>query len=201
MVETEAAGFVARCDWASGPWLTPYHDLEWGVAIRDDRQHFELLSLEGAQAGLSWLTVLKRREGYRQAFSGFDPMAIVQFDADAITALMAEPGIIRNRRKIESVVTNAAALIAIQEVQGSFDSYIWSFVDGHPVINRWTSQDQVPSTSELAMAVSSDLRRRGFAFVGPTVCYAYLQSAGIVVDHLMGCFRHAELSSGQRHRA
>ncbi len=184
----------SRCAWARGPWLAPYHDEEWGVAVHDDRAHFEHLTLEAAQAGLSWLTVLKRREGYHRAFAGFDPAKVARFGARRVEALLADPGIIRNRRKVEATVANAAAFLAVQEEHGSFDDYLWRFVDGTPVVNRWRRVDQVPASTPLSEAVSTDLRRRGFRFVGPTVVYAHLQSAGLVVDHLTTCFRYPELA-------
>jgi DNA-3-methyladenine glycosylase I len=184
----------ARCGWAQGPWLTPYHDEEWGVAVHDDRRHFEFLTLEAAQAGLSWLTVLKRRDGYRRAFAGFDPAAVARFTPARVDTLLADPGIIRNRRKVESTVANAAAFLAVAEEQGSFDDYLWGFVDGSPVVNRWRRPADVPATTPLSHAVSADLRRRGFRCVGPTVIYAHLQAAGLVVDHLTGCFRHRQLA-------
>jgi DNA-3-methyladenine glycosylase I len=183
-----------RCGWATGPWLTPYHDAEWGVAVHDDRTHFEFLVLEGAQAGLSWLTVLKRRDGYRRAFAGFDPAEVARFSEQQIESLLADPGIIRNRAKVTATVANAAAFLAVAEEFGSFDDYLWGFVDGTPVINRWDTMRRIPATTERSEAVAADLRRRGFRFVGPTVCYSHLQAAGLVNDHLTTCFRHAELA-------
>jgi DNA-3-methyladenine glycosylase I len=187
-----------RCAWATGPWLVPYHDEEWGVAVHDDRRHFEFLTLEGAQAGLSWLTVLKRREGYRKTFAAFDPVKVARFDRRRIEKLLADPAIIRNRAKVESTVSNAAAFLEVQEERGSFDDYLWEFVDGTPVINRWRSMDQLPATTPLSEAVSADLRARGFRFVGPTVVYAHLQAAGLVIDHVTSCFRHRELAGTKR---
>ena len=184
-----------RCPWASGPWLTPYHDLEWGVPVRDDRGHFELLTLEGAQSGLSWVTVLKRRSCYQRAFAGFDPAAVASFDQRRVEELLADPGIVRHRQKIEATVTNAAAVLRVQEERGSFDSFIWSFVDGQPLVNSWKVASEVPAATALSTAVSAELRRRGFLFLGPTTCYAYLQAAGLIMDHLVGCFRYAELKS------
>ena len=185
---------LVRCSWASGPWLAPYHDQEWGVPVHDDRQLFELLTLEGAQAGLSWLTVLKRREGYRRAFAGFDPAAVAAMTPGQLEAVLADPGVVRHRQKVASAVTNAAALLAVAEEAGSFDAWLWSFVDGRPVVNRWRRPGQVPAVTPLAERLSAELRRRGFTFVGPTICYAYLQAAGLVMDHLTTCFRHAQLS-------
>jgi DNA-3-methyladenine glycosylase I len=183
-----------RCDWATGPWLAPYHDEEWGVPVHDDRRHFEFLTLEAAQAGLSWLTVLKRRDGYRRAFAGFAPEKVARFGPRKVEALLGDTGIIRNRLKIESTVANAAAFLRVQEELGSFDAYLWAFVEGSPVCNRWGSTHKIPASTPLSTAVSADLRRRGFRFVGPTVIYAHLQAAGLVVDHLTTCFRYPELA-------
>ncbi|HEY5245407.1 MAG TPA: DNA-3-methyladenine glycosylase I [Acidimicrobiales bacterium] len=183
-----------RCGWATGPWLAPYHDEEWGVPVHDDRRHFELLVLEGAQAGLSWLTVLKRRDGYRKAFADFDPAKVARFTEKKAESLMGDPGIIRHRQKIQATIGNAGHFLAVQEELGSFDDYLWGFVDGQPVVNRWPAIGHVPATSALSDTVSADLRRRGFRFVGSTICYAYLQAAGIVNDHLTTCFRYDELT-------
>lgn len=190
-------GEFVRCPWAVGPWLTPYHDSEWGAPVHDDRRHFELLVLEGAQAGLSWLTVLKRRDGYRRAFCNFDPVLVASFDGSRVESLLTDPGTIRHRGKIEAAVVNAAALIRIQEEFGSFDRYIWRFVGGHQIVNRWSSPEQVPATTKLGDSVSFELRARGFRFVGPTICYSYLQAAGLVADHLSSCFRFRALSRGR----
>lgn len=168
------------------------------MAVHEDRRHFEYLTLEAAQAGLSWLTVLKRRDGYRKAFAGFDPAKVARFDRRRVDALLTDPGIVRNRAKVESTVSNAAAFLGVQEERGSFDEYLWDFVDGLPVVNRWRSLDRVPATTPLSEAVSADLRRRGFRFVGPTVVYAHLQAAGLVMDHVTACFRHPELSGTVR---
>jgi DNA-3-methyladenine glycosylase I len=176
--------------------MGPYHDIEWGVPVHDDRRHFELLVLEGAQAGLSWLTVLKRRESYRRAFGGFDPSAVARYSARKVAVLREDTGIIRNRQKIDSAVGNATALLRVQEEAGSFDSYVWGFIGGSRVVNRWKALKQVPATTPLSEALSRDLRQRGFRFVGPTICYSYLQSAGLVVDHLTGCFRYPEILAG-----
>lgn len=173
-----------------------YHDHEWGVPVHDDRRLFEFLILESAQAGLSWRTILGKRDGYRRAFAGFDPEAVARFDGDRIAALLTDPGIIRNRAKIEAAVANARAFLAVVEAFGSFDAYIWRFVDGQPIINAWRSMDQVPDRTPESEAMSRDLRRRGFRFVGPTICYAYMQAVGMVNDHLVSCFRHAELGGG-----
>jgi DNA-3-methyladenine glycosylase I len=184
-----------RCGWATGPWLVPYHDEEWGVPVHDDRRHFEFLTLETAQAGLSWLTVLKRRDGYRRAFADFDPTVVARFGTRRVTTLLADPGIIRNRRKVEATVANAGAVLAVQEEFGSFDAYLWAFVGGSPVVNRWRDMADLPATTPLSETVSADLRRRGFRFVGPTVIYAHLQAAGLVNDHLTTCFRHRDLTA------
>jgi DNA-3-methyladenine glycosylase I len=173
--------------------MVAYHDTEWGVPVHDDATHFEFLVLEGAQAGLSWSTILKRRAGYRKAFAGFDAAKVARFTPARVEKLLGDPGIIRNRAKVEATVRNARAFLAVQEELGSFDSYIWGFVGGRPVVNRWRRIEQVPATSPESEALSADLRRRGFGFVGPTVCYAHLQAAGLVNDHLVGCFRHHEV--------
>jgi DNA-3-methyladenine glycosylase I len=183
----------SRCTWATGPWLVPYHDEEWGVPVHDDRTHFEFLVLEGAQAGLSWSTILKRREGYRRVFADFDPKAVARFTPARLESILGDASIIRNRRKVESVVGNARAFLHVQKERGSFDDYLWNFVGGQPTINRWKSIAQVPATTPLSDTVSADLRRRGFRFVGPTICYAHLQAVGLVNDHLTSCFRYQEL--------
>jgi DNA-3-methyladenine glycosylase I len=193
---TKTGGDLVRCDWAQSPEMIPYHDTEWGVPVHDDRTHFEFLVLEGAQAGLSWLTILKRREGYRKAFAGFDPAKVARFTPARVEKLLADPGIIRNRAKVESTVRNARAFLAVQGEFDSFDRYLWGFVGGRPVVNKWRRIAQVPPTSPESEAMSADLRRRGFGFVGPTVCYAHLQATGLVNDHLVSCFRYAELTAG-----
>ncbi len=186
----------ARCEWATGnPAMTAYHDTEWGVPVHDDLVHFEFLVLEGAQAGLSWSTVLNRRAGYRKAFAGFDAARVARFSPARVEKLLADPGIIRNRAKVEATVRNARAFLAVQEELGSFDVYIWSFVGGHPLVNRWRRTEQLPASSPESEALSKDLKRRGFGFVGPTVCYAHLQAAGLVNDHLVSCYRYRELTS------
>lgn len=169
-----------------------YHDEEWGVPVHDDRRHFEFLILEGAQAGLSWRTVLHRREGYRRAFADFDPERVARFTPRRVEALLADPGIIRNRLKVESAVGNARAFLQVRDEFGSFSAYVWAFVDGRPVRNRWRRQEEVPATSPVSDALSRDLKRRGFRFVGSTIVYAHLQATGLVNDHLVGCFRHRE---------
>ncbi len=183
-----------RCAWASGPELTPYHDTEWGVPVHDDRTHFEFLILEGAQAGLSWLTILRRREGYRKAFADFDPVAVARYTDKRIEKLLTDPGIIRNRQKVTSAVTNAKAFLQVVEEHGSFDAYLWDFVDGTPVVHRCRRDSDIPAVSEPAEEVSKDLRRRGFSFVGPLIVYAHLQATGLVMDHITTCFRFPELA-------
>jgi DNA-3-methyladenine glycosylase I len=185
-----------RCSWVpeQDPLYLAYHDEEWGVPSHDDRHLFELLSLEGAQAGLSWSTILRKREGYRKAFAGFDLAEVVRFDGRAIDRLLSDPGIVRNRRKIESVVANAKAAAAAGEEFGSLDAYLWQFVGGRPKTNRWRTLQKIPSETPESRAMSKDLKRRGFRFVGPTVCYAFMQAAGLVNDHVMSCFRHGEVS-------
>ena len=178
-----------RCGWVGGkPHFIAYHDHEWGVPIHDDQKHFEMLLLEGAQAGLSWETILLRREGYRRAFATFDPTKVARFTAKKKTVLMGNPGIIRNRLKIDSAVTNAQAFLAVQEEFGSFDRYVWQFVGGRPKVNRWARMSQVPATSPESDVLSKDLKKRGFRFVGSTIIYAYMQAAGLVSDHTTDCF-------------
>lgn len=182
-----------RCGWAIDPLSVHYHDTEWGVPVHDDRTHFEYLILDGAQAGLSWLTILKRREGYRKAFADFDPEVVALFAAEDVERLMGDPGIIRNRLKVEGAIRSAKAFLAVQEEFGSFDSYIWRFVDGRTIRNAWSELREVPVTSEEAQTMSKDMVKRGFSFVGPTICYAYMQAAGLVNDHLVNCFRYREV--------
>jgi DNA-3-methyladenine glycosylase I len=172
--------------------MLEYHDREWGVPVHDDRQHFEFLVLEGAQAGLSWSIVLKKREGYRRAFSQFDPRNVARYTQNRIQKLAANPSIIRNRMKIEATVRNARAFLAIQDEFGSFDAYCWRFVDGRPRVNRRKAMGEIPATSRESDAFSKDLKRRGFSFVGSTVVYAHMQAVGMVNDHLVGCFRYRE---------
>src|SRR5271167_3406123 len=186
---------VKRCDWAgSDPDMLAYHDDEWGVPVHDDPKHFEFLVLEGAQAGLSWSTILKRREGYHKAFAGFDPAKVARFTPARVEKLLQDPGIIRNRAKVEATVRNARAFLAVQDEFGSFDAYMWGFVGGRPKVNKWRRTDQIPATSPISEALSADLRSRDFRFVGPTVCYSHLQAAGLVNDHLVTCFRYTELT-------
>jgi DNA-3-methyladenine glycosylase I len=184
----------SRCRWVEGgnQLYYHYHDHEWGVPVRNDRQQFEFLILEGAQAGLSWATVLNRREGYRKAFCNFDPRVVAEFDQHKIQQLLQDPGIIRNRLKVAAAVTNARAFLQVQEEFGSFNDYIWGFVAGKPIQNRWKTHEQMPATSEQSDALSKDLRKRGFKFVGSTIMYAHMQAAGLVNDHQTGCFRHAQ---------
>lgn len=189
-----AADHKARCPWCLGrPLYVAYHDLEWGVPLHDDRALFELLLLEGAQAGLQWYTILQKREGYRQAFRGFDPEVVARFSEADREALAQDARIVRNRQKIAAAVGNARAFLELAGAFGSFDSYLWRFVDGRPIQNAWDSLAQVPSTTAVSDALSKDLLARGFKFVGSTIMYAFLQSAGLVNDHLTACFRHREL--------
>ncbi|MCG8620238.1 MAG: DNA-3-methyladenine glycosylase I [Desulfobacterales bacterium] len=188
---------MERCDWStSDPDYIHYHDTEWGVPVHDDRKIFEFLILEGAQAGLSWITILKRREGYRKAFADFDPEKVARYGPDKIQALLQDPGIIRNKLKVNSTVTNARAFLEIQEEFGSFDAYAWRFVDGAPIINAFTAMDQVPATSKESDAFSKDLKQRGFKFTGSTIIYAHMQATGMVNDHLVSCFRYKEVMEG-----
>ncbi len=181
---------VRRCEWAGDdPLYVAYHDEEWGVPVHDERQLFEMLTLEGAQAGLSWITILRKRENYRKAFDNFDPSLVAAYDEQKIAELLANPGIVRNKLKINSTVANARAFLQVQEECGSFDRYIWQFVDGQPIVNAWTKLDELPAQTPESQAMSKDLRKRGFRFVGPTICYAFMQAAGMVDDHEMGCFR------------
>ena len=175
--------------------MLAYHDTEWGLPVHDDRQHFEFLVLEAAQAGLSWAIVLKKREGYRRAFSQFDPRKVARYTEAKIQALTADPGIVRNRMKIESAVRNARAFLAVQEEFGSFDAYCWRFVDGRPLVNRRKASGEIPATSPESDAFSKDLKKRGFSFVGSTVIYAHMQAVGMVNDHLVQCFRYRQCKS------
>lgn len=183
---------VIRCQWAEGVSLEyiRYHDEEWGVPVRDDRKQFEFLILEGAQAGLSWSTILNKREGYRKAFADFDPEKVARFTKKRVEKLLQDPSIVRNRLKVESTVTNAKAFLDVQEAFGSFNDYIWGFVDGEPIQNRWKKDGDVPATSPESDALSKDLKRRGFRFVGSTIVYAHMQATGMVNDHVTACFRY-----------
>ncbi len=175
--------------------MVVYHDTEWGVPVHDDPTHFEFLVLEGAQAGLSWATILKRRAGYHKAFAGFDAAKVARFTPARVEKLLGDPGIIRNRAKVEATVRNARAFLDVQEEFGSFDTYVWGFVEGRPIVNKWKRIGQLPAITPESEALSKDLRRRGFGFVGPTVCYAHLQATGLVNDHLVRCFRYGELTA------
>ncbi len=186
---------MTRCSWATTEAAIAYHDAEWGVPQHDDRMLFELLTLEGAQAGLSWETVLQKRAGYRALFADFDPVVVARYDDARLAELATDPRIVRHRGKIASTVTNARAFLAVQEECGTFDAYLWSFVNGRPVVTRRAAGEPLPSTTPLAARISADLRTRGFTFVGPTIVYAYLQATGVVDDHAATCFRseaHAE---------
>jgi len=183
-----------RCAWSSNdPLYQSYHDNEWGVPLHDDRRLFEMLTLEGAQAGLSWITVLRKRENYRKAFDGFDPKKISRYTQARITKLMANEGIVRNRLKIESTVLNAKAFLAVQKEFGSFDTYLWQFVNGKPLANQRRTIREVPASTPESDALSKDLKKRGFKFVGTTICYAFMQAVGMVNDHTTDCFRYAHL--------
>ena len=187
-----AADPRTRCAWGTtDPLSLAYHDLEWGVPLHDDRRLFELLNLEGAQAGLAWITILRKRDGYARALDDWDPERIASYGADDEARLLADPGIVRNRAKVRAAIGNARAYLGIDD----FDRYLWSFVDGAPIQNRWTQSGMVPAETDISRAMSRDLRRRGFSFVGPTIVYAFMQSAGLVNDHLVSCFRHGELSA------
>ena len=180
---------MKRCAWARSPAMIAYHDREWGVPVHDDQVLFEFITLEGAQAGLSWETILAKREAYRRAFAGFDPARVARFTAARRAKLMRDAGIVRNRLKIESTVTNAVAFLAIQREFGSFDRFLWDFVSGEPLRNRFRSLRQVPARTDLSDALSTELKRRGFRFVGTTICYAFMQAVGVVNDHTADCFR------------
>jgi DNA-3-methyladenine glycosylase I len=180
-----------RCAWGTtDPLYLAYHDLEWGVPLHDSGRLFELLNLEGAQAGLAWITILRKRDGYRRAFADWDPGRIAAYGPDDEARLLADAGIVRNRAKVRAVIGNARAYLGIED----FDRYLWSFVDGAPIVNRWTSLAEIPAETDVSRAMSRDLKQRGFSFVGPTIVYAFMQSAGLVNDHLLSCFRHAQLA-------
>jgi len=190
---------VNRCVWAgSDPLYREYHDSEWGVPVHDDRLLFEFLILEGAQAGLSWITILKKRDAYRRAFAGFHPQTVAGFTESQLAQLLADPGIVRNRLKLASTLANARAFLTVQEEFGSFDAYLWRFVDGEPLQNAWRSHSEVPATSPTSDLLSRDLKRRGFGFVGSTICYAFMQAVGLVNDHTVDCYRWEELQSPAR---
>ena len=188
---------MKRCAWApvdNAPYLA-YHDEEWGVPVHDDRRLFEMLTLEGAQAGLSWATILNKREGYRRAFADFDPSIVARFSRRKVERLLADPSIVRNRMKVESTINNARRVLSVQEEDGSLDAYLWSFVGGSPKVNRFRSLGDIPPETPESKAISKDLKRRGFRFVGPTVCYAFMQACGLVMDHVASCFRYSELAT------
>ena len=183
-----------RCPWGdANEWNTPYHDAEWGSPVHDDVKHFEFLVLEAAQAGLNWVTILKKREGYRTAYRGFDPVKVARFTERDVQRLMADAGIIRNRLKITSSITNAKRFLEVQREFGSFDAYLWKWTGGKPLVNHWKSQAEVPPRTELSDALSKDLKKRGFSFVGSTIIYSHLQAVGVINDHLVSCFRWKEV--------
>jgi DNA-3-methyladenine glycosylase I len=171
--------------------MVAYHDEEWGVPTHDDRHLFEMLTLEGAQAGLSWSTILRKRDGYRKAFAGFDPAAVARFGPRDVERLLADPGIVRNRMKVESTIENAARVLETQEEHGSLDAYLWTFVDGEPIVNAWRTLSEIPAETPLSKAISKDLKKRGFRFIGPTIVYAFMQTVGMVDDHTVDCFRYS----------
>jgi DNA-3-methyladenine glycosylase I len=184
-----------RCEWVplDQPRYLAYHDEEWGVPVHDDVHLFEMLTLEGAQAGLSWSTILNKREGYRTAFGGFDPAKVARYSPSKIEQLLTDPSIVRNRLKVESTVQNASAVLELQRELGSLDALLWSFVDGAPTVNRYRTLTELPAETEISRAMSKELKRRGFRFVGPTVCYAFMQACGLVNDHVTSCFRYRQL--------
>lgn len=185
---------IERCPWPGDDALyLQYHDEEWGMPAHDDRKHFEFLVLESAQAGLSWITILRRRDNYRTAYSNFKPGVVAKYKTAEINKLLNNPGIIRNRRKIEASINNAARFLEIQEEYGSFDSYIWGFIDGNPVINRWKTLSRIPVKTALSEKISADLQSKGFKFIGPTIIYSHLQAVGLVNDHIVSCFRYNEI--------
>lgn len=182
-----------RCEWTgTEPLMIAYHDQEWGVPLHDDQKLFEFLILEGMQAGLSWMTILRKRESFRAAFDGFDPQKVARYDQNKFAELMENTGIIRNRRKIEAAAQNARAFLVIQEEFGSFDTYVWQFVDGKPLVNAWKTINEIPAKTMQSEIMSKELRKRGFNFVGPTICYAHMQATGMVNDHTVDCFRYLE---------
>jgi DNA-3-methyladenine glycosylase I len=187
-----------RCPWAKTELNVQYHDTEWGVPVHDDQRLFEFLILEGAQAGLSWSTILRKRDAYRRAFQGFDPGTVSRFDVRRRGTLLKDEGIVRNRLKIESAVRNAKAFLSVQAEFGSFDTYLWGFVDGRPIRNAWKSPAKVPASTPVSDAISKDLKTRGFNFVGSTICYAFMQAVGMVNDHVVGCFRWQQLNAPNR---
>ncbi len=191
---------ATRCDWVAGAdgLMLAYHDEEWGVPVRDDRELFEKLVLDGAQAGLSWATILKRREGYRRAFEGFDPERIAAYGEADVERLLADPGIVRNRQKVLSAIGNARAFLRLREEVGSFGDYLWSYVSGEPLVNRHRASRDAPASTDLSARLSRDLKSRGFSFVGPTIVYAFMQAVGMVNDHTVTCFRHRQVQAPAR---
>ena len=194
MKKSQKPGSIVRCRWATNPLSIEYHDREWGVPQHDDRVLFEFLILEGAQAGLSWDTILRKRENYRAAFAGFDPKQVARFDGRKVKALLRNDGIVRNRLKIDSAISNARAFLAVQKEMGSFGRYIWQFVGGEPKVNAWRSGQRLPASTTESDAMSKDLKKRGFNFVGSTICYAFMQATGMVNDHVMECFLYSALA-------
>jgi DNA-3-methyladenine glycosylase I len=193
MSKTRSNGEIVRCHWASNEWNIPYHDTEWGVPVHDDRLLFEFLILEGAQAGLSWDTILRKRKRYREVFDRFDASRVALYDAKKVNSLLKDPGIIRNRLKISAAIDNARAFLKVQEEFGSFDDYIWQFVGGKPKRNKWAAHGKVPAKTAESDAMSKDLQKRGFRFVGSTICYAFMQATGMVNDHAITCFRYDQI--------
>ncbi|HJR96803.1 MAG TPA: DNA-3-methyladenine glycosylase I [Actinomycetota bacterium] len=190
------SGKQIRCEWApvGQPRYLAYHDEEWGVPVHDDVHLFEMLTLEGAQAGLSWSTILNKRAGYRRAFAGFDPKKVARFTPAKVKRLLQDPSIVRNRLKVESTLANARAVLEVQHELGSLDTYLWTFVGGAPIVNGWRSLGDIPAETAESRAMSKDMKRRGFRFVGPTVCYAFMQACGLVNDHVVSCYRHREVA-------
>jgi DNA-3-methyladenine glycosylase I len=187
-----------RCAWAAKPEMWAYHDHEWGVPVHDDRRHFEFLVLEGAQAGLSWSTILNKRAGYRRAFAEFDPAKVARYTPAKIAKLLEDPSIVRNRQKVESAVSNAKAFLKLQDELGSFDAFIWSFVDGAPIVNRWKRTKQIPASTKQSDALAAALGKRGFKFAGSTIMYAHMQACGLVNDHVVDCYRYAQITGTRR---
>lgn len=192
---------MQRCAWPKTPLDIEYHDVEWGVPVHDERKLFEFLVLEGAQAGLSWQTILQKRPRYREVFDGFDPERVARYDETKVASLLADAGIVRNRLKIAAAIINAQRFIDVQVEFGSFDAYLWRFVDGRPVINHWRSHTELPASTAASEQLSRDLVKRGFKFVGPTICYAMMQAIGMVNDHTVDCYRHAEIAALSARRA
>jgi DNA-3-methyladenine glycosylase I len=193
LATSSADSALIRCPWGADPLMRAYHDEEWGVPVHDDRRHFEFLVLEGAQAGLSWSTILKKRAGYARAFAAFDPDAVARYDERDVQRLLTDPAIVRNERKIRAAVQNARAFLAVRERDGSFDNWIWQFVGGAPLQHDYAAMAQVPATTPESDAMSAALKRTGFSFVGSTICYAFMQATGMVNDHLLVCFRHPQV--------